>query len=198
MNYLAHAYLSGTDEQVLIGNFIADGLPGSRIDHLPKGVQLGVKLHRFIDSYTDQHPVNESIKRALHPIAGKWAGVVVDICYDHILAKNWADHHHLDLAVFVERTYTTVGGFESHFPERLAYMFSYMRSQNWLLHYAEPEGVLQSLGGLSRRISSRPPLREAGEWLLGENQLVSESFSAFFPDLYQQCQIWLDANRISN
>ena len=89
MNYLAHIYLSGDDdEDLMIGNYIGDCVKGRRISDYPFRIQCGLLLHREIDSFTDTHPVYLQSKRRFMPVAGHYAGVVCDVVYDHFLAKN--------------------------------------------------------------------------------------------------------------
>ena len=97
MNFLAHIYLSGDNELVKIGNFMADNITGNKYEHFPEDVQKGIMLHRAIDSYTDAHPVFRQGTKRLHPVYHHYAGVIMDMFYDHFLAKNWQDYHHLPL-----------------------------------------------------------------------------------------------------
>ena len=87
MNFLAHIYLSGDDDELKIGNFIADSVKGKKFSQFPDQVQKGITLHRKIDSYTDSHPiVRESVLR-LFPKYGHYSSVIVDILYDHFFSS---------------------------------------------------------------------------------------------------------------
>jgi len=108
MNFLAHIYLSGNNEMVTIGNFIADGIRGKKYSIYPKDIQTGILLHRQIDTFTDAHKtVRESTKR-LHKNYGHYSGVIVDILYDHFLAKNWNHYSKTPLADYVDDFYDTL------------------------------------------------------------------------------------------
>ena len=85
MNYLAHAFLSLEDADLLAGNYLADLMHPKDVVELSPGVMRGIELHRFIDSYTDQHPEVRSCTRILHPVVHKYAPVVIDIYYDFLL-----------------------------------------------------------------------------------------------------------------
>ena len=98
MNFLAHIYLSGEDEGITIGNFIADGIKGKKYLSYPASIQKGILLHRGIDSFTDSHPTVRQSTARLHENYGHYSGVIVDILYDHFLAKNWEEYHEQDLA----------------------------------------------------------------------------------------------------
>jgi len=88
MNFLAHIYLSGQDELIKIGNFMADTVKGKNYQNYPKKLKIGILLHRFIDSYTDSHVVFRQTTKRLHPNYGHYSGVLADMFYDHFLCKN--------------------------------------------------------------------------------------------------------------
>lgn len=187
MNYLAHAYLSGTNNELLLGNFIADGIRGNKIEHLPAGVISGIRLHREIDSFTDSHPINADMRKLFYPTAGKYAGVVLDVFYDHLLAHNWSSFSNEKLEDFVDHCYVIVEDNQQWLPEKTAYMFPYMRQFNWLLNYRMEEGIMRSLGGLSRRIASHPDLESAGRVAFREKEQIQRAFLQFFPELIRHC-----------
>jgi len=108
MNFLAHLYLSGDDSEIIIGNFIADHVKGNASALFTPGIRRGIQLHRAIDTYTDTHP--EVLKQILllrHPFR-KYAGVVLDMYYDHFLAKEWSDWCNEPLSDFSSRMYRIV------------------------------------------------------------------------------------------
>lgn len=106
MNFLAHIYLSGDDdEDLMIGNYIGDCVKGRRMSDYPFRIQCGILLHREIDSFTDTHPVYKRSKDRFVPVAGRYAGVVCDVVYDHFLAKNWGGYHESTLKRYAWRTY---------------------------------------------------------------------------------------------
>ena len=112
MNFLAHIYLSGNNKLVTIGNFIADGIKGKDYKNYPKEVQIGILLHRQIDSYTDSHETVRKSTKRLHEKYGHYSGVIVDILYDHFLAKNWTKYSDIPLSDYVEDFYVSL---EEHF-----------------------------------------------------------------------------------
>lgn len=183
MNYLAHAFLSGRNRELLVGNFIADGLRGNNFEGLSPGIISGIYLHRFIDSFTDDHPVNVEARRLLQPVAGKFAGVVLDIFYDHLLAVNWHAYSADHLKTFVSWCYGVIEDHEHLLPPRSAQMFPYMREGDWLFNYSREEGIMRSLRGLSVRIPSRPDLPGAGELAFREIKTLEGAFLTFFPEL---------------
>ncbi len=183
MNYLAHMYLSGDDQEVMVGNFIGDGVKGRHFDHFPLGIQHGIKLHRFIDDYTDKHTIVKESKARLRSQYRKYAGVVVDVFYDHFLAVQWHLHHEVELASFIEQSYTTIQSYQALLPEKIQHLLPYMIRQNWLLNYRETVGIGKALSGLSRRTSFVSNMEFAVKNLESDYELFEKEFSAFFPDL---------------
>ncbi len=190
MNYLAHAFLAGNNQELLVGNFIADGLPGSKIDHLPKGIQRGVVMHRHIDTFTDNHVVNVEMRTLFHGTAGKYAGVVLDIFYDHLLANNWSTFSPEHFPDFIHQCYSTIENHQEWLPTKTAYMFPYMKQYNWLYNYSMEDGILRSLAGLSKRIKSQPALELAGEQAFKNKGFIEKHFLDFFPQLIESCSIY--------
>ena len=112
MNFLAHIYLSGDNDLVTIGNFIADGVKGNDYKKFPEELQTGILLHRAIDTYTDAHDTVKQSTRRLHQRYSHYSGVIVDILYDHFLAKNWDNYSNIPLAIYAERFYDSL---EDHY-----------------------------------------------------------------------------------
>ncbi|WP_018477856.1 acyl carrier protein phosphodiesterase [Pontibacter roseus] len=183
MNYLAHTFLSGDDEELLIGNFIADAVKGKQAARFAPGIARGIRLHRLIDTYTDTHPVVAQTKARLRPRYKKYAPVVADLYFDHFLARRFGEFSEEPLERYTARVYTLIDAHFELLPERVQYFFPYMMRQNWLLSYAEVAGIGQALGGLSRRTSFESGMETAGEELLENYSLYNEEFSAFFPEL---------------
>lgn len=183
MNYLAHIFLSGDDEELLLGNFIADAVKGKQLEQYPAGIARGIRLHRLIDTYTDTHPVVSETKARLRPRFRKYAPVVADLYFDHFLASRFEEFSSESLEAYTSRVYTLINRHLPHLPERVQYFFPYMMRQNWLLSYAEVSGIAQALGGLSRRASFESGMERAGEELLENYALYGADFHLFFPDL---------------
>lgn len=161
MNFLAHIYLSGDSDAVTIGNFIADGIRGKDYKKYPEGIQKGILLHRAIDSFTDAHKtVRQSTKR-LHKNYGHYSGVIVDILYDHFLAKNWSQYSNIPLEQYVEKFYDILEDHYEVLPLRIKRMMAYMIPNNWLLSYASIDGITRVLAGMNRRTQNRSKMNLA-------------------------------------
>ncbi len=185
MNYLAHIYLSGNNDLVTIGNFIADGIKGSSYKTYPKDIQIGILLHRHIDTFTDAHKtVRQSTKR-LHEKYGHYSGIIVDILYDHFLAKNWEYYSETPLKQYVESFYDTLEEHYEILPTRIQKMMPYMLADNWLLSYASIEGISRVLDGMNRRTKNRSAMNEAINELEAFYTEFENEFTSFFNELLQ-------------
>ncbi|KAA3618854.1 MAG: DUF479 domain-containing protein [Flavobacterium sp.] len=183
MNFLAHIYLSGDDEGITLGNFIADGIKGKRYLKYPPKIQKGILLHRAIDSYTDAHPtVRQSTKR-LHENYGHYSGVIVDILYDHFLAKNWVKYHDLPLEEYVNNFYNLLRDNFEILPARIQRMMPYMISDNWLLSYASIQGISTILSQMNVRTKNRSKMNLAVLELEEFYDEFEAEFTSFFDDL---------------
>ena len=183
MNFLAHIYLSGDKDLVTVGNFIADGIRGKRYKKYPVEIQKGILLHRQIDTYTDAHPtVRQSTKR-LHKNYGHYSGVIVDILYDHFLAKNWNKYSRIPLAIYVETFYDLLGEHFEILPARIQKMMPHMIAGNWLLSYAEIEGIQKVLNGMNRRTRNISGMDKATAELQQFYPEFEAEFESFFAEL---------------
>ena len=183
MNYLAHLFLAGTHPEMILGNFIADHVKGSDVLKYSPITRKGITMHRAIDTYTDQHPVvKQSISR-LRADFHKYAGVVVDMYYDHYLSANWDDYCQTDLQTFTETRYTILNTFQPVLPMRSARLLYYMEKQNWLLSYGNLDGMQQAFNGMSRRTTFVSNMEHAIVNLEAGYTEFGNEFKQFFPDL---------------
>jgi acyl carrier protein phosphodiesterase len=190
MNFLAHLYLSGGSDELTIGNFIADFVKGKPAPHIPSKIVSGIALHRLIDSFTDTHPVvRQSIKR-LQPSYHKYSGVIVDIYYDHFLAANWPLFSKEPLTVFASNTYALINRHKAVLPKAMHTMFHYMQQQNWLVSYAQMEGVAQVLQGMARRTTFLSNMELAIHDLEKDYEEYNREFLRYFPLVIEYVQQW--------
>ena len=197
MNFLAHLLLSGPPAApaypgILLGNFIADSVPGRQLERYPPAVRAGIRLHRAIDTFTDQHSVvRRSTARLRAAGYGKYAGVISDVFFDHFLARNFPAYSPETLPEFTSRVYDLLASLTAGMPPRVQYFFPYMREQNWLLHYAGREGISRSLSGLSRRASAGSGMERAGEELAANYAAYEADFREFWPQVWAYVAGWL-------
>ena len=183
MNFLAHIYLSGENEGVTIGNFIADGIKGKKYIKYPLQIQKGILLHRGIDSYTDQHPTVRKSTARLHKNYGHYSGVIVDILYDHFLAKNWEKYHQQPLEEYIQDFYTLLRRDFEILPSRIQRMMPYMISDNWLLSYETIPGISKILVQMNRRTKNASKMNFAVIELEEYYLEFEEEFTSFFTEL---------------
>ncbi len=183
MNFLAHIYLSGENPKVKIGNFIADAIRGKKYQKFEKEIQRGILLHREIDTFTDAHATFRKSKRRLQERYGLYSGVIIDIFYDHFLAKNWSDYSTIPLDIYVNDFYDLL---EDHFeilPPSIQRMIPYMIADNWLYNYAKMEGISRVLDGMNRRTKNRSKMNFAIVDLEENYQGFEAEFTSFFDEL---------------
>ncbi|MCC7503836.1 MAG: DUF479 domain-containing protein [Saprospiraceae bacterium] len=181
MNHLAHCYLSYGDSDLLLGNFIADYVKGRRWEAYPHGVQRGILLHRAIDAFTDEHPsVRQSVAR-VRPIAGRYAGPVIDILYDFLLAEQWATVTEQPFDVFVGETYELLKSRHGEMPPPLDERLPRMLAGDFLTGYARTEGLDFVLDRFSRRLSGAFEWQALRDHFLNEKDSYLRDFVSFFP-----------------
>ncbi|WP_298553831.1 acyl carrier protein phosphodiesterase [uncultured Algibacter sp.] len=193
MNYLAHIYLSGENDLVTIGNFIADGIKGKQYKKYSKNIQIGILLHRHIDTYTDAHKTVRLSTKRLHEKYSHYSGIIVDILYDHFLAKNWSKYCDIPLDEYVESFYDSLEANYNILPIRIQKMMPYMLADNWLLNYASIEGISRVLDGMNRRTKNRSSMNEAIVELEAFYTEFENEFSEFFDELITSSKQKLDA-----
>jgi acyl carrier protein phosphodiesterase len=181
LNYLAHAYLSFNDPDILAGNMISDFVKGKKKFDYPQRIQMGISLHRKIDEYTDTHPATRQAKEFLKESAGLYAGPFIDIVYDHFLANDPYEFEEGALAVFAQQTYGRLEAYEKWLPDKFRKFFYYMRSQDWLYHYRSTEGIHRSFQGLCHRaqyIDDPEPVFSA---FMTHYEALKMAYEFFFP-----------------
>ncbi len=175
--------MSGDEEELLIGNFIADSVKGKQAQQFAPGIARGIRLHRLIDHYTDTHPIVAASKARLRPRYRKFAPVIADMYYDHFLAANFEDYSVIALPAYLQHVYRLIGNRFEELPLRTQQFFPHMREHNWLLSYADVAGIGQALTGMSRRTKFESGMETAVEELRENYEAYADEFRAFFPEL---------------
>lgn len=183
MNFLAHAHLSGDNDEVLLGNFIADAVKGSQWKNFDTDIRAGILLHRQIDTFTDKHElVKKSIGRVRNEY-GRYSGIVVDIYYDHFLAEGWNRFHDLALQRFSRYVYSILSKRFLVLPQRTKKMLPFLIAQDWLTNYATFTGLNHVFQGMDRRTSLLSGMSNAVECLEKNYAGLKQDFNAFYPEL---------------
>ena len=173
MNFLAHAFLSFNDTDILTGNMISDFVKGKRKFDYPVSIQNGIYLHRQIDNFTDFHPATARAKEFFRPHYRLYSGAFVDIVYDHFLATDQKQFNlNNPLENFTQTTYFLLEKNALYFPDHFQKIFPYMRSQDWLYEYRLKEGIRKSFAGLAYRAR-----------YLNESDVAFEVFNTYYDEL---------------
>jgi acyl carrier protein phosphodiesterase len=183
MNFLAHIYLSFDDKEITLGNFFADHIRGNKYKHFPNRIQKGILLHREIDTFTDAHPIARQSSKRLHKNYSHYSRVIVDIYYDHFLAKNWTDYSNVPLADYVENFYDLLEDNYDILPIATKRMMPYMIADNWLLNYANLAGIQRVLNGMNRRTKNKSRMNFAILDLEEHYEEFENEFTNFFKEL---------------
>ncbi len=194
MNFLAHLYLSGNFDELMIGNFMADFIKGKPSGSFPPAIAKGIRLHRLIDTFTDTHPIVKESKKRLQPMYHKYAGVIVDIFYDHYLARNWNQYSAASLPDFASKAYNLVNQNKHLLPPAMHQMLYYMQKQNWLVSYEYKDGIARALQGMARRTTFLSHMELAIHDLEQDYELYLHEFSAYFPLVIEYVKQWKAAN----
>ncbi|MFH6969754.1 ACP phosphodiesterase [Flavobacterium sp. FlaQc-28] len=186
MNFLAHIYLSGENDLIKIGNFMADGIRGKQFEHFPDDVQKGILLHRFIDTYTDSHDTFRQSTKRLHEKYHHYSGVIVDIMYDHFLAKNWKKYSDEKLDHFINRFYRSLHENYPILTEKTQNLMPTMIRENWLWSYQTIDGIQHILTQMDRRSKNQSKMQFASQELKEFYPEFEREFDLFFKDVQAQ------------
>ena len=195
MNFLAHIYLSGNNKDLIIGNFIADAIRGNHYSEYSEGIIKGIKLHRKIDTFTDNHPIVEKSKSRVRKNFSKYSGVVIDIYYDHFLAKNWQNYSEIPLLDFTHQIYELLLREYDTLPELVHQFLPHMIAGNWLYNYGNLDGMDRVFQGMSRRAKFYSNMENAVDVLKEEYDFIKNDFELFFPELKSYVNTLIEAEK---
>ncbi len=180
MNLLAHTYLSGRSEEIKIGNFIGDFIKGNDYNKYPVQIKKGIIYHREIDDFTDRHEIVKQSKQRLKSEYHKYSGIIVDIFYDHFLAKNWDYYSATPLNEFSSQFYSLLTKNYSILPLKAKQILPSLIENNWFVLYSSIEGIERALNGMERR-TSLPQKKQFAIKILDNNyNLFEKEFIDFF------------------
>ena len=183
LNFLAHAFLSFGNTEVLIGNLIADSVKGKPPLHYSDNIRAGIIIHREIDHFTDNHPIYKRSLNQIKPTYKRFSGIIIDIFYDHFLAHNWTMYSDEPLEEFADNCYETLYRNFEILPEKSKHILPFMKNQNWFVSYANMAGLQKVFDGMSRRIK-HPTFMENSLTELREHYVDLEGdFHLFFNEL---------------
>ena len=183
MNFLAHIYLSGENDQMKVGNFIGDWIKGNDHCKYPADIQKGILLHRSIDSFTDNHPIVKKSKNRLNDQYHKYSGIIIDIFYDHYLAHNWKTFSGIELVDFTRNLNNVLVSHMEFLPVEIQEFIPRFMKRRWIESYATLEGIERVLEGMSKHTSLPDKTIDAIVILKNEYDDLKTEFFDFFPQL---------------
>ena len=183
MNWLAHLYLSEPTPAFRIGNLLPDLAPASELMNLPGDFRRGVEQHRRIDAFTDSHPIVRQSMHRISPPFRRFAGILVDVFYDHILAREWDSFSSVPLSDFAIEVYSSFECHRDDIPPVAYIRLEHMRAGDLLCSYRELNGISIALGRIASRLSRPVPLAEAVCILEADYNSFYSDFTTFFPEL---------------
>jgi acyl carrier protein phosphodiesterase len=194
MNYLAHQFLSGTNKEIRVGNFLGDFMRGRELSEFSETIKLGIELHKLIDEFTDKHEVVYRSKKIIHPRQGKYASVLLDVYYDYFLAKNWDKFSNEPLQEFAASVYADFWELRINFSDKIISFLPNMRENDWFTNYRSYWGINKALQSIARRAKYSNTINNS---LLDLQELETEleaDFLIFMPELKQRCDQFLTEN----
>ena len=187
MNYLAHLHLGGQRPGQWLGSLYGDFVKGRLQGQYDPEIEAAIQLHRSIDVFTDRHPLVDTALSRFSLTRRRYAGIVLDVFFDHCLARDWTLYAERPLALFTSDVYRVLST-EPQLPERLARIAPYMVADDWLGSYREFEVLEQVLRGISRRLTRPEELAAAMQELRRLYEPLSEDFRLFYPQLQDFAQ----------
>lgn len=182
MNFLAHSYLARDQGNGRAGAILADLLKNS--EGLPRDVEREMRLHRAVDSFTDAHPAVLESKRLFQPDSRRYAGILLDVYYDHLLVKAWPQYSAQPLGDFIADTHACLLAHEAAYPPRVAHVVRMMVAEQWLQAYASMEGIETTIRRIASRLSRGQARMISGiEDLYRHADAIEAGFTRFLPEL---------------
>ena len=188
MNYLAHFHLATQAGSSLTGNYLGDAVKGSVLDAWPLAIAEGIRLHRQVDAFTDHHPEVLRTLALFAPPRRRFAGIILDMAFDHFLACHWSSFHAEPLPVFTRQVYQALSLDAPLMPEVALKRFERMREHDLLLSYRRIEVIDRALDSIAARLSRRTALYGAVEEIERHHAALEAAFLCFYPQLLHWVQ----------
>ncbi len=183
LNYLAHIYLAERTPESIYGNLLGDFIKGNPPATLSGAVVKGIEQHRQIDKFTDDHATTRASRARIEGELRRFAGIIVDLSYDHFLSRHWSRFAHQPLPEFIRHTYTLMAQEPQGLDEAQLHPFRRMREEDWLSPYATIAGIEQAGLRIAARVRRPTPLGRAAQALVAHYEPLEQDFLTFFPQL---------------
>jgi acyl carrier protein phosphodiesterase len=188
MNFLAHIYLSGNNDEIMVGNFIGDWVKGQDFLKYPENIKKGIILHRDIDTFTDKHPVVKRSKSLFNEKYHKYSGIIVDIFYDHYLSKYWRHYSSIPLVKYIEEKQDILTRYFDQLPASGKDILPKFIKHRWLNSYDTIGGMEKVLRGMTKN-TSLPDGTDFAIGVLEKNyEVLKNDFIEFFPQIIQHVE----------
>ncbi|NRD74636.1 DUF479 domain-containing protein [Shewanella sp. VB17] len=188
MNFLAHLHLADNSKTSLAANLAGDFAKGNVAD-FPKHLQQGIWLHRQIDQLTDSHEITKELLTTFPSSLRRAAPIIIDLAFDHMLAKYWDEYHNMSLGLFSERAYDDIDACEQ-LPKQLQLIAPKIRSENWLMAYQNRTGLNQAIESVAKRISTPDIFNGATKAVAALDTEIEIAFRTFYPQLMAYSRMW--------
>ena len=182
MNFLAHSYLSFSEEQ-LVGNMIADFVKNRDVSRLPESIQKGIKLHRAIDTFTDAHPLIHEAKAPFRPLVRLYSGAFVDVAFDYFLANDIAENSQREWQEHSQRVYAVLRRYEEFLPEVFKKVLDKMQQDDWLYNYRNEWGIEYSFRNVVNKAQFLDKTTDLFPAFLANKDFLREKYEIFFPEI---------------
>jgi acyl carrier protein phosphodiesterase len=190
MNFLAHALLAGDDPALIVGGVVGDWIKGPLPGPLPADLARGVALHRAIDSHAESHPAFRASRARVSPTRRRYAGIFVDIFYDHLLARDWAEHHPTPLADYCAGIYRHLANRLADLPPSAHHPMQLMACEDWLHSYADLASIADVLQRMAKRARQPNPLAGGEAEFIADADGFAEDFRVWLGDARQFATGW--------
>ena len=191
MNFLAHSYLSFSEEQ-LVGNMIADFVKNRDVARLPESIQKGIKLHRAIDSFTDAHPLIHEAKAPFRPLVRLYSGAFVDVAFDYFLANDTTENSQREWQEHSQRVYAVLRRYEEFLPEVFKKVLDKMQQDDWLYNYRNEWGIEYSFRNVVNKAQFLDKTTNVFPAFLANKDFLREKYEIFFPEIKSFAQDFVD------
>ena len=191
MNFLAHSYLSFSEEQ-LVGNMIADFVKNRDVARLPESIQKGIKLHRAIDTFTDAHPLIHEAKAPFRPLVRLYSGAFVDVAFDYFLANDTTENSQCEWQEHSQRVYAVLRRYEEFLPEVFKKVLDKMQQDDWLYNYRNEWGIEYSFRNVVNKAQFLDKTANVFPAFLANKDFLREKYEIFFPEIKSFAQDFVD------
>ena len=191
MNFLAHSYLSFSEEQ-LVGNMIADFVKNRDVARLPESIQKGIKLHRAIDTFTDAHPLIHEAKAPFRPLVRLYSGAFVDVAFDYFLANDTTENSQREWQEHSQRVYAVLRRYEQFLPEVFKKVLDKMQQDDWLYNYRNEWGIEYSFRNVVNKAQFLDKTTNVFPAFLANKDFLLEKYEIFFPEIKSFAQDFVD------